>query len=533
MMKIIYTVFAFILISATSLFAQDLSVKWQKCLGGIRDDFGHSMIKTSEGGYILAGETYSYDGDVNGNHPDGHSDFWVVKLNSLGNIEWQKCLGGNEEDGVYSIIQTSDGGYAVAGYTRSDSGDVSGFHGYTDLWVVKITSVGSIEWQKCLGGSYNDHAYSIIETLDGGYAIAGETNSEDGDVSGLHTNSAFSPDAWVVKLTNEGEIEWQKTLGGTGIESAQSILQLLDSSFVFVGIASSKNGDVSGIHGNIGNTDGWIVKLSSEGELQWQKCIGSDSSEYLYDIIADDSSYIVAGASNGFGTLGNYSNFLVLKLDSTGSTIWQNVISGDGGESASTITKSFDDTYLVSGSTSSNDSTISGNHGGSDIFLAKLTSDGKNIWHKCYGGSSSDGAFGAVQNDNGSIFLAARTTSQDGDVSGRHGVANNYDFWIAEVTYPESVNERISPLHSMSLSIYPNPASKSITLRYTIPTISSDVTISITDINGKQMRELHQANATQRSNEVALDVSELSEGTYYVSVSADGISETAAVLVFK
>ena len=162
-MKIIYTVFAFILISASSLFAQDPSVKWQKCLGGIRDDFGHSMIKTSEGGYILAGETYSYDGDVNGNHPDGHSDFWVVKLNSLGNIEWQKCLGGNEEDGAYSVIQTSDGGYAVAGYTRSDSGDVIGKHGVTDIWVVKLNTVGDIVWQKCLGGSSNvfNNAFSI------------------------------------------------------------------------------------------------------------------------------------------------------------------------------------------------------------------------------------------------------------------------------------------------------------------------------------------------------------------------------------
>ena len=535
MIKITYTILAFILLTASSLFAQAPTVKWQKCLGGVRDDYGYSMVKTTDGGYILAGSTQSNQDDVSGNHPDGNFDMWVVKLTSPGNIEWQKCLGGNEDDGAYSIVQTSDGGYAVAGYTRSDSGDVVGRHGSTDIWVVKITNSGNIEWQKCLGGTSRENAYSIIQTLDGGYAIAGETNSNDGDVSGLHWNSSFLMDAWVVKLTNQGEIEWQKVLGGGGSESAQSILQLPDSSYVFVGTTNSKDGDVSGIHGTHGYIDGWLVKLSSKGEMLWQKCIGSDSIDFLYNIIlAVDSGYIVTGTSNGFGALSsNRYDFWVLKLDNNGSTVWQNVISGTGSESAAAITKSFDGTYLVCGSTSSNDSIISGNHGGSDIFLAELTTDGKNIWHKCYGGSSSDGAFGAVQNDNGSIFLAGLTTSQDGDVSGRHGVANNYDFWIAELTTPEGLDESISPFHSLSLSTYPNPASKSMTLRYTLPTISSDVTITITDINGKQMRELHQANALEGSNEVSFDVSEFSEGTYYVTVTAEGVSETTAVQVVK
>lgn len=532
-MKIIYTVFAFILISASSLFAQDPSVKWQKCLGGIRDDFGHSMIKTSEGGYILAGETYSYDGDVNGNHPDGHSDFWVVKLNSLGNIEWQKCLGGNEEDGAYSVIQTSDGGYAVAGYTRSDSGDVIGKHGVTDIWVVKLNTVGDIVWQKCLGGSSNEIASSLIQTLDGGFALTGYTTSSDGDVDSLHNVSIDSPEAWVVKLTSDGHIQWQRPLGGSGRDFGECIVQTADSGFVIAGSTNSTNGDVIGLHGS---TDGWLVKLSLVGDIVWQKCIGGDSGDYFDNIIkTNDGGFVVTGTTNRFGTTWDdeHGDLWVLKLDSVGSTEWQKVVTGNKGDFGMAVTQSIDGGYIVCGMTNSDNEDM-GNHGSSDILAVKLSAQGDIEWSKCYGGSEYEYPFSnIIQNDNGSIVIAGSTRSQNGDVSGRHGITINYDFWIAELSTPESVDESISPLHSLSLSTYPNPASKSITLRYTLPAISFDVTISIIDVNGKQIREQHQANVMQGSNEVALDVSELSEGTYYVSVSADRISEAAAVQVVK
>ncbi|MGB4094684.1 MAG: T9SS type A sorting domain-containing protein, partial [Bacteroidales bacterium] len=148
-------------------------------------------------GYIVAGETWSNDGDVSGNH--GNSDYWVVKLNSSGDIEWQKCLGGTNSDWAYSIQQTNDSGFIVAGYTHSNNGDVSGNHGYYDYWVVKLNSSGDIEWQKCIGGTNYEFANSIQQTSDGGFIVAGETLSNNGDVSGNHGYS----DAWVVKLTNE------------------------------------------------------------------------------------------------------------------------------------------------------------------------------------------------------------------------------------------------------------------------------------------------------------------------------------------
>jgi hypothetical protein len=138
------------------------------------------MAITSDGGYIVAGEAESINGDVSGNH--GSRDFWIVKLNANGDTVWTKALGGTAYDAAQSVRQTSDGGYIVAGQTGSNNGDVTGYHGGGDFWVVKLNGNGDLVWQKALGGSFNDGAGAVRQTADGGYIVAGYTFSQDGDV---------------------------------------------------------------------------------------------------------------------------------------------------------------------------------------------------------------------------------------------------------------------------------------------------------------------------------------------------------------
>ena len=167
------------------------TIQWQKALGGSLEDTGGPIQQTNDGGFIVAGFADSNDGDASGNH--GEADLWVVKLNNTGTIEWQKSLGGSSRDGTGSILmandgggsiqQTNDGGYIVAGTSYSNDGDVSGNHGEADAWVVKLSSIGKIEWQKSLGGSGYDGSRFIQQTNDGGYILAGYSNSNDGDVS--------------------------------------------------------------------------------------------------------------------------------------------------------------------------------------------------------------------------------------------------------------------------------------------------------------------------------------------------------------
>ena len=192
-------------------------LEWQKCLGGSNGDLAESIQQTTDGGYIVAGHTSSNDGDVSGNH--GGKDFWVVKVDRYGHLLWQKCLGGRQDDYAQDVQQTTDGGYVVAGYTWLSDGDVCGNHCQWDYWVVKLNESGNLVWQKCLGGRQDDYAQDVQQTKDGGYVVAGHACSNDGDVSGNHGNF----DYWIVKLNSTGNLVWQKCLGGSGWDFAQSI----------------------------------------------------------------------------------------------------------------------------------------------------------------------------------------------------------------------------------------------------------------------------------------------------------------------
>ena len=214
----------------------------------------------------MAGLTESEDGDVSGLHSTDTEDVWVVKLSESGDIEWQKCLGGSHKDEGYSIQQTSDGGFICAGLTESNDGDVSGNHGTSgDGWVIKLDATGTIQWQRCLGGGVAEEFYLIQQTMDGGFMTAGLVTSDDGDVSGFLGGS----DAWIVKLNAAGTIQWQRCMGGISSEWARSVQQTADGGHVLVGGATYNDGDVSGFHG--GGSDVWVVKFGpvvgiAEGE---------------------------------------------------------------------------------------------------------------------------------------------------------------------------------------------------------------------------------------------------------------------------
>jgi hypothetical protein len=449
-MKNLFILAVALIIGHTSM-AQSAAIVWQKCLGGTAEDVAFSIVQTLDGGYIVAGVTESNDGDISGNH--GHRDNWVVKLNSSGAIAWQKCLGGTGREWGRSIVQTLDGGYIVAGNTGSNDGDVSGNHGYEDVWVVKLDSSGATTWQKCLGGTGGEEAYSIVQTRDGGYIVAGLTGSNDGDVSGSH---GFG-DIWVVKLDSSGAIAWQKCLGGTASEQAFSIVQTLDGGYVVAGQVLSNDGDVSGNHGS---GDIWVVKLDSSGAIAWQKCLGGTSDELALSIIETlDGGYIVAGntRSNDGDVSGNHGfgfyDAWVVKLNSSGAIAWQKCLGGTSDELASSIIQTLDGGYIVAGSASSNDGDVSGNLGYGDTWLVKLDSSGAIIWQKCLGGTGADGANSIFQTLDGGYIVAGLTGSNDGDVSGNHGF---YDAWVLKVE--ESVGF-IEESSGSQVSIFPNPSS--------------------------------------------------------------------------
>jgi hypothetical protein len=307
---------------ATSYLTREVN----RLIGGSDFEEPYKISQTSDGGYIVAGfSESSHTGDVSGTN-NGFSDYWIVKLNSGGGIEWDTLLGGSSSDIANSITQTSDGGYIVAGYSSSDvndGGDVSGMNnGFSDYWIVKLNSGGDIEWDTLLGGSFDDIAYSIVQTSDGGYAVAGySSSSATGDVSGTN-NGAF--DYWIVKLNSGGGIEWDTLLGGSSDDVALSIAQTSDGGYIVAGHSSSSaTGDLSGT--NNGSNDYWIVKLNSGGGIEWDTLLGGSSSDVALSIAqTSDGRYIVAGYSessatgDGSGTTNGGFDFWIITLNQFG-----------------------------------------------------------------------------------------------------------------------------------------------------------------------------------------------------------------------
>ncbi len=382
--------------------------EFNKTLGGTADDVARSVIPALDGGYIMAGYTESINGDVSGNH--GFNDAWVVHLNKRGEILWQRALGGSDYDVANFITHTPDGGYILAGGTDSNDGDVSGQHGNGDAWVVKLNPQGGIQWQRALGGSSFDAADAVIPALDGGFVMAGHTSSNDGDVSGLHG----SRDAWVVRLDNRGNIQWQKTLGGSGAEIAHSISTSLDGGYLISGYTESNDGDVSGYHGG---RDAWVVKLDRDGGIQWQRALGGSGYDIAFShSTTPDGGYILAGRTDGndgdvSGQHGNGDAWIV-RLDKNGYIQWQKTLGGSAFDQAISITNAWKSGFILAGQTRSNDGDVSGNHGLNDAWVVKLNPQGAILWQKTLGGPNSDGA-NAISRSLYSGYIMAGSTQGD------------------------------------------------------------------------------------------------------------------------
>lgn len=357
----------------------DGSIEWQKTYGGSAEDIAYSIKTIPDHGYIVVGYTKSTNGDVVDNH--GGSDMWVMRLNIFGDILWKKCYGGTgDEQGRYVSVDPK-GGYILAGLTTSYDGDVVGRKVKTtdpdcDVWVVKLDDTGRIVWQKTFGGSASDAANCIRCTKDGGYILSGDTYSGDGDVTRFHYSSEATCDAWVIRLNPAGDTLWEKAYGGSANDIGTSIQQTSDGGFILGGITSSIDGDVKG---NNGDDDGWVVKLTNLGNIDWQKCIGGNNGDGIYDIdVTYDDWYIAAGVEGSTNVKGNHGgyDFFITKMVDKGNVLWQKCLGGTNHDYGSCMTQTRDKGFIMGGWTMSNDGDVSGNHGGHyDTWVVKLEPD--------------------------------------------------------------------------------------------------------------------------------------------------------------
>ena len=375
-------------------------IEWEKSYGGSLSEYARSIALTNDGGYIFTGYTYSNDGDVTINN--GGADCWVVKLDENGNIEWESSFGGSGPDIGASILQSSDGGFILAGDSRSNDGDISNHHGpasTSDLWVIKMDNIGNLEWESSYGGTLDDEAKDIKQTIDGGYIVIGHSFSNNFDVS---TNQGLS-DFWLLKLNPEGEIEWENSCGGSEEDYGQSCLQTQDNGFIICGWTRSNNGDVSSFHG--GFSDYWVVKTNTLGEIVWQKTYGGSKTDQGFSLKQlIDGNYIVSGSSgssDGNVTLHHgsyfYADYWLCNIDTAGEIIWEKTLGGTKTEIPKSIEITSDDGIIIAGFAYSDDFDVTFNHGESDFWVVKL--EGNCIEQIYFADNDLDG-FGDVFNDS-------------------------------------------------------------------------------------------------------------------------------------
>ena len=331
-------------------------IQWQKTIGDNNAVSINDAQQTTDGNYILAGTKHN---DLNSR------DYWIAKLNSNADIEWEKTYGGSRTDEAKSIQQTTDGGYIVAGSTFSHDGDVTNNNGGNDAWILKLTTNGDIEWQKTYGGSADDYLNSIKQTTDGGYIAVGGSNSNNGDIP----NNQGYTDAWIIKIDTNGNIEWSKTFGGNASDGLVDIQQTTNGGYLTVGVTQS--------------TDGWgdylVINLQTNGNLEWQKTYGS-----IYTDIAsciqktNDGHYLLVGYSNSNdGTTINpngNSDALLIKIDNLGNILQQTSVGTNDSEVANNILQTHDNNFLIVGYSLNYDSNTK------NIFIAALNANYTLLW---------------------------------------------------------------------------------------------------------------------------------------------------------
>jgi hypothetical protein len=373
--------------------------QWNKTFGGMGNDYGYSVQLTSDGGYIIAGYTYSYGA--------GDADVWLIKTDSNGTEGWNRTFGGAEADLLDrgSVRQTSDGGYIITGYTYSYGA------GNGSVWLIKTDLDGIETWNRTFGEEWVNWGHSVQQTTDGGYIIAGRTDPYAGDRA----------DAWLIKTDSTGIEEWNRTFGTDACEYAASVQQTSDGGYIVAGRTTSYG---------VGVVDAWLIKTDSNGTEQWNRTFGGPYYDYGYSVQqTTDGGYIMVGSTN------NRQDIWLIKTDAGGIEEWNSIFGGPSMDEGYSVQQTTDGGYIVTGYTASYGA------GSSDIWLIKTDSNGTEQWNEAFGGTGLEKGYSVQQTADSGYIVAGYTESYG---------AGGYDVWLIKSSTsapkPDLITTMITPL---------------------------------------------------------------------------------------
>ncbi len=472
--KIVLSVNLFF-VSICSSFSQKPIIEWQKNYGGSFYDKAESVIETPDGGLVICGHSQSSNIDLTTNQ--GDFDFWIIKINNVGVLQWKFSLGGGGSDYLQKVILTPDEGVMCIGYTNSSNGGISNPKGQIDYCVVKLNNVGTLQWKKNYGGTSNDWGQSLCLSGDGGFIIAGYSESNDEDV----LQSLGNTDFWILKIDVNGNILWQKSYGGSGYDYLGSIKQTQDGGYVITGNSNSTNDDFIQ---NKGGYDVWILKIDGLGNIQWKNNFGGTYDDFSNDIIEDnEGNFVLVGEtlSDDFDAVSNHlgvlkKDYLVIKTNYLGQKIWSKCFGGEAHEYGRSIILDFDGNYVIGGESYSLTGDPTGNHGSAEYWLIKIApSTGDLIWEKAMGGLGHDEANCVVATfDNGFVMVGNSAHPISDDVTQNYG---DDDFWVVKLKNIDCPNN-LSGLYNIPLGDIEFKALQNISVQNKILNSSSNIIYS-------------------------------------------------------
>lgn len=398
-----------------------------KTLGNVTQDFFYSINSTSDGNYIVAGSISLSNENILKTYNENEG--WIVKIDRDGNKIWSESFGGENDDRFKSIIETNDGNYIAAGNTDSTNGDISHNNGGKDGWIVKIDQKGEKIWSKSFGGKGNDGFDNIIKTSDNCYLAIGYTVSDYKKTS----NDRYESYGWVVKIDQNGDKIWSKSFSGNDFDGFHNAIETEDGYIINGSVSCDEKGILS--TNRLKTFDGWLVKIDKSGNELWSKSFGENYDDGFYSIIkTNDNNYMAVGyrsLENG-DVLDNYhqSDGWILKFDQSGNEIWSKSFGGSEDEVFFNIIKNSEDNYVLTGYTLSENGDIPGNHGEFDGWILSIDDNGNKIWSKTFGGKSDEMLYDIKQNNYGEYLAVGHTYSNDGDISFSNG---SRDGWIIKL----------------------------------------------------------------------------------------------------
>jgi hypothetical protein len=508
-----FVVFFPILVVPCSLNAQNPTLVWAKTYGGSKQDYANSIVVTKDNKYLVAGNTWSFDGDVDTTHRRLLSDVWLLKLDENGNIIWKKNYGGSGGEGISAIMQTLDDGFIMVGSTTSSDGDVTENKGKADCWIIKIDSIGRIQWQKTIGGSNDESLWSVFQTQNGDYIMGGYSNSNNKD---FPENSGLW-DMWVLKLNSQGNLIWKKRLGGSQDDLLSQITNIDDKTFAIAGRTYSIDGDMVGALGD------YSVKMDSSGKVIWKKSFGYYNEgaglKEFYGISMSKKNMVSVGmkiVSRPTSIIGYAWDFLVTKSDTSGNRIWSKIFGGSETECAKSVQALPNGDLLIIGFTQSNDLGITDNHGDLDFWVVQTDSAGNFKNASCYGGSLEDQSFASAIDRQGNLIIVGVSYSQNGTFTQNKGTA---DFAVVKLKY-NLTSTKESDIEE-DILVYPNPVDDELILK--VPPNVNPI-FRLYDVAGKLMYQ-------SKTGEIVttIDMHNLLKGFYMLTYSLNGTHHTKKI----